>query len=374
MITRRDLLRLAKDAGVVSIGLPLSKLLEACTDEFRPQTFEEEQPQEEQSEPELHFPAPYCAPLMHENSLMANEINLVRPLTERITEGSIGEEAALRVIQWAEQNFFPHYVLARMNPNGRPEIWDFDTVYNQGTIEEAMERYGGTGNSFLTILGLSHLPDDYSAYQRLSIRDVFRERAVDHRSISFILATMLRSIGLSAEYVELREGELSDCGDGGFGAVFLPDFNKYVHGCHLAALVAQPAEDLLVPLEEQKMFAERGNPDVSDPWYALAPFYRFNRGQFRLDLGRTGMIVVGDSYSDDASAVPENTLYVSGHIISDSRASGSGSPVFSDETNTEIERVKRVLSSFECKVGGRNDANNLVPFSSANYIPIEPLE
>jgi len=173
-----------------------------------------------------------CSDVWYENSRMVNELNKVYPLTKEITKSSSSVEGAVEaVIQWSEKNFFHYY-------------------------KELEENYG------VGVYGANDV-DDYlnNVLLNLSVEDVFRERAVGCHLATFVMATMLRSIGISAEHIKESAGEFRS--STGHGVLYIPKIDKYVHGDLIADLVGTPAVQIMQTEDELRRMSSADGSYIS---------------------------------------------------------------------------------------------------------------
>ncbi len=156
----------------------------------------------------------------YEDSVMYGETHLVREYTENLTRDCETDwERVMTIVHWGQANL-PHY-----SSEYTAEIYQ----------TEVTER--GAAN-----------PMD------VSIRDVFRERVVGCHLAVFTIATMLRSVGIDAEYV--RSNDLG-IGERGHGLLYIPQFEQYVHGDRILNLF--PTEDIFESQDELGTRSYAGN-------------------------------------------------------------------------------------------------------------------
>lgn len=204
---------------------------------------------------------------LYENSRFAQETHKVRPLTVEITRDTeSAEDAVLSVIQWAQKNFFHFYE----GPDG-----------SYGT-----SIYGAPSGDFDSFVEEN--------MWTLSIEDLFRERAVGCHLATSVMATMLRSIDIPAEYTRVWEGQFSM---GGHAALYLPTMNKYVHGDLIAELVAAPAEKLL-QTEEELLYWSAQERSHSAQYPELFENIWLKLGRDGNDLYVRGVVMEGGSEDD----------------------------------------------------------------------------
>src|SRR3989338_4524931 len=152
--------------------------------------------------------------VLYDDSVMARELYKVRPLAREITqETSTIDEAVAAVVQWTEKNFFHYYLEPGLGEDWGPKL------------------YAPNDDSQESILNIS-------------IEDVFRERAVGCHLATFVLATMLRSIGIYANHVVEWQGQVLE-GLQGHGVLSVPGRGIYVHGDLVAELAGTPAAELM---------------------------------------------------------------------------------------------------------------------------------
>jgi len=157
----------------------------------------------------------------YESSRIAKGIDKVAPLTEEITKDAESiEDAILSIIQWTQKNFFHFYENER-----KGEIYGFG-VYGADDVRDYV----------------------YGILPNLPIEDVFRERAVGCHSITAIQVTMLRSIGILANYTDIIEKHKGQKGI--HGVLYLKELDKFAHGDLVSTLPTTPAEKLVQPWEE----------------------------------------------------------------------------------------------------------------------------
>jgi len=153
----------------------------------------------------------------YNNSRLAGELHKVRPLTEAITHDvSTTEERAAAVAEWVAKNFF--HALDKFS-------WD---VY---------EKYG---------FYFGH--DDYFQFP---IEIFFSERVVGCHLASAIIVTMLRSIDIDAEYINVAGSELF--ANHGHGITYVPEIEGYIHGDVVAQMIL-PGNDMILGRDDAQMW------------------------------------------------------------------------------------------------------------------------
>lgn len=134
------------------------------------------------------------------------------PLSVRIANNSRSQlEAANKLVEWEEQNFF------------------------HASEGYGWDRYGG---------------DVRSVAEFVSYEDLFRERIIGCHDGADILVGILRSINIPAYEVHSRTEGTSE----GHGIAYMPSLGLFAHGDLLADLTAVPASLILMPqsqIEEQ---------------------------------------------------------------------------------------------------------------------------
>ncbi|MBI4212084.1 MAG: hypothetical protein HY540_05540, partial [Deltaproteobacteria bacterium] len=176
-----------------------------------------------------------CGEEDYEGSVLSKETEKIKPLAKKLTANSSSiEESSVAIIQWAENNLF-HYENFGEGRHYGPSIYD---------------------DREITVGGLS----------TISIEDILRERAVGCHFASGVIITMLRSLGIAAEYVR---------DEGGHGMTYIPSIDRYIHGDHIADLVCIPAEHFILNKEELASWVR--HPGFADPKFGiLSPgFYAF---------------------------------------------------------------------------------------------------
>jgi len=149
----------------------------------------------------------------YDASPMANETHKVKGFTEKLTTNDRTiEEKVKRVVEWGQKNLF-HY----------DEQFDFET-------------YGQT----------------YETYDpsKISIEDIFRERAVGCHDTVFTLATMLRSIDIDADYVR-SESFGPNVESPGHGILYVPEIERYVHGDAICLLNTSNTDAMILDRETE---------------------------------------------------------------------------------------------------------------------------
>jgi len=150
-------------------------------------------------------------------------------------------EATIRVVEWAETNFF-----------------HASTVYG-------WEVYGNLSNG---------LRRAWESDKRASIEDRMRERVVGCHASVFLLKALLTSVNIPTKYFMLE----------GHGVAFFPSLNLYVHGDYIADLHVVPGNLLLMNNETLCGYAlsERGYMSFEDEL-----FYRRPNGVY-MEIRRDG--------------------------------------------------------------------------------------
>jgi hypothetical protein len=148
----------------------------------------------------------------YELSPMSKEVHKVSSLTGELTKDDYTTEDALRtIVEWGQKNLF-HY-----HDNFMPA-----DAYGTDSIIQIMSD--------------------------ASIEDVFRERAVGCHLTTFVLATMLRSIGIDADYVQ--SGSFGpEVVSPGHGILHIPEIDKYVHGDSVCLGNVRPTERVIIDRE-----------------------------------------------------------------------------------------------------------------------------
>jgi hypothetical protein len=142
-------------------------------------------------------------------SQMSKEVHKVSSLTGELTKNDYTAEDALRmIVEWGQKNLF-HY---------HDDFMPVDTYGTDSVIQ---------------------------TWHDVSIEDVFRERAVGCHLTTFVLTTMLRSIGIDADYV-LSQSFGPEVTDPGHGILHIPEIDKYVHGDSVCLGSVRPTERIII--------------------------------------------------------------------------------------------------------------------------------
>lgn len=253
---------------------------------------------------------PHCFEKQRAGMYMFQETHKVAPLTRHITaRAQSRQEAVEMVVQWTQNNFFHAYC---SQPD---ECW----------------RYAGGGQS-----------------RTVSIEDVFRERAVGCHRASGVVITMLRSIGIYAEYVREKRGRFLD--KGGHGVCHIPELKRYIHGDYIAELIAIPAHELLQTREELlKWSAQPGLKRRRDGAYAYRGFYGY-------------MATLNEKYGFTHDGIRKrrqgNALYLSGYLSAVKRKIG-------------LTQLAELAPAFVPHLG-EEDRIGRIHFTT-DRVPIQPL-
>jgi hypothetical protein len=227
-----------------------------------------------------------CAPQWpYEDSRMFNETHLVRDFTENlVSDCETDYERLVEIIRWGQANL-PHF-------HGR---------------------YGGE------LYG----SDDANVTDptNVSVRDVFRERVVGCHLAVYTLATMLRSVGIDATYMRTEDFEGLD---EGHGILYVPEFERYVHGDRVCLTNLLPTEDII-----------------------------------QTEEGLSTQEYMENSHSGGLLRRDGNHLFIEGGVV------------HAGYEDTEFQRLRQMFPMFEFTVTRRDDFGS---WYTTNRARIEPLD
>jgi hypothetical protein len=245
-----------------------------------------------------------CA-VTFEDSVMYGETGLVREFTEDLTRNDTTVEQRVRtIVGWGQRNL-PHF----------------------------------HGDYMLSVYG-----DNADSVENVSIRDVFRERVVGCHHAVFALVTMLRSIGIQADYIR---SESIGAGADGHGIMYIPEIDRYVHGDDICMMNLVPTEltirtrENLIAYYNEYLSVDPNNPPASLGPASDAFWSQVHSGGF---LRRDG-----------------NSLFIEGGVV------------HAGYEETEFPRLQAMFPEFEITPGpARSDG--LGTTFTTRRVPIIPLE
>jgi hypothetical protein len=250
-----------------------------------------------------------CSGYNKDEIYMFRETDKVAPLTRSITaRAQSRQEAVELVVQWAQNNLFHAYC------SPPDECWWY------------------AGNCELN---------------KVSIEDVFRERAVGCHLASLTVITMLRSIGIYAEYIKEDQGRFVDSGH---AVCHIPELQRYIHGDYIAELVGVPAHELLQTRDELI------------EWCSHPGFFNEAAGVYTFRGFSSFMAVVSERYGFTRDHINkrrrERALYLQGWLSSENPELGLA---------TLAENCPEFVPQL-----GEEDPYGRIPFTS-EHVPIRSL-
>lgn len=246
----------------------------------------------------------------YEGSVMEGETGLVREFTEELVRGETTVEGRVRrIVAWGQANL-PHY-----HGDYSPSVYD-----------------------------AGHAGESSADPTEVSIRDVFQERVVGCHLAVFTLVTMLRSIGIRADYVR---SESIGAGEDGHGIMHIPEIDRYVHGDGVCLSNLVPTE-LLIQTRENIVayYDEYLNIDPYNPPESFGPV----SDEFRSHVHSGGFLRRdGDS------------LFIEGGVV------------HAGYEETEFPRLQAMFPDYEITPGPPRPDGFGTTFTTRR-VPITPLE